>query len=335
MHYAYPNFTPLFFALLAAISFYIWSMKRRRALLERFAERGLIAALAPTASRRRKIFKASLQAFSLALILLAFARPQRGFEWEEVKRSGLDILIAMDVSRSMLAKDMKPNRLERSKYAVKDLVKRLSGDRIGLIAFAGTSFLQCPLTIDYNGFLLALDDLNVGTIPRGGSSLSSAMEEALKAFRGPEKKYKVLILISDGEELEGDAIARVAEAEKTGVKIYAVGVGTKEGDLIPIIGETGQRAYAADRRGNTVKTALNEELLKRIAISTGGSYVRATQADFGLTLLYDKSISKLEKREIESKMKKRYRERFQLPLAIAIAILFIEPLISDRKMVSA
>src|SRR3989338_1044724 len=125
----------------------------------------------------------------------------------------------MDVSKSMLAKDMKPNRLERSKYAVKDLLKRLSGDRIGLIAFAGTSFLQCPLTIDYNGFLLALDDLAVGTIPRGGSSLSSAMEEALKAFTGPEKKYKVLILISDGEELEGDAIARAAEAEKAGIKI--------------------------------------------------------------------------------------------------------------------
>ena len=208
------------------------------------------------------------------------------------------------------------------------------------------------MTIDYNGFLLALDDLAVGTIPRGGSSLSSAMDESLKAFsagsgsamhgimsglggKGPEKKYKVLILISDGEELEGDAVARAAEAEKAGIKIYAVGVGTKDGDLIPIIDETGQRAYAADRQGNAMKTALNEELLKSIAISTGGSYVRATQADFGLTLLYDKSISKLEKREIESKMKKRYRERFQLPLAIAIAILFIEPLISDRKMVSA
>lgn len=330
-HYAYPNFTLLFFALFALISFSIWAMRRRSALLEKFAEKNLLAALVPTMSGRRKAFAASLTLIAAALILLALARPQWGFEWEEVKRSGLDIMIAMDASKSMLAKDMKPNRLERSKYAVKDLLKKLKGDRIGLIAFAGTAFLQCPLTIDYNGFLLALDDLNVGIIPRGGSSIASAIEEALEALKGPEKKYKALVIISDGEELEGDAIVKAAEAEKAGIKIYAVGVGTAEGDIIPVIDETGQRAYITDSEGNVVKTALNEELLKRIAISTGGSYVRATQSDFGLTLLYDKQISKLEKRDIESKMKKRYQERFQIPLAIAIAILFLEPLISDRK----
>jgi Ca-activated chloride channel family protein len=231
----------------------------------------------------------------------------------------------------MLATDVKPNRLERSKFAVKDLIKKLNSDRVGLIAFAGTAFLQCPLTIDYNGFLLALDDLSTMTIPRGSTSLYAAIKEALDAFKGPEKKYKVLVLITDGEELEGDAMKIAATARDAGIKIYCVGVGTADGELIPVIGEDGERAYLADRGGKTVKTRLNEDLLKKIAISTGGSYVRATQNEFGLTLLYDKSISKLEKRDIEANIEKNYTERFQIFLAIAVIILLIEPLIAERK----
>ena len=300
-------------------------------LTEKFAERNLIEGIAPSVSVRRRIFKIAIVISASLFSLLAFMRPQWGFEWEEVKRSGLDILIAIDVSKSMLATDVRPNRLERSKFAVKDLIKKLNGDRIGLIAFAGTAFLQCPLTIDYNGFLLALDDISTGTIPRGGTSISNAIREAINTFKGPEKKYKVLVIITDGEELEGDALKAANEASAAGIKIYAVGVGTSEGELIQALDEHGQRVYLADREGRVVKTKLNEELLKRIAISTGGSYVRATQAEFGLTLLYDKSISRLEKRDIEARMKKRYEERFQIFLSIAIAVLFIEPLIAGRK----
>lgn len=306
-------------------------MRRRRALAERFAERGLISAMAPSVSVRRRIFKTALLILASSFILLAFMRPQWGFEWEEVKKSGLDILIAIDVSKSMLATDVKPNRLERSKFAVKDLVRKLSGDRLGLVAFAGTAFLQCPLTIDYNGFLLALDDLTTSAIPRGGTSISNAIREAMNTFKGPEKKYKVLVIITDGEDHEGDALKMAEEASKAGIKIYAVGVGTSEGEVIQVPDERGQRAYMADKKGNVVKTKLNEELLKKIAISTGGSYVHATQAEFGLALLYDKSISRLEKRDIEAKMKKRYEERFQIFLSLAIALLFIEPLIAERK----
>jgi Ca-activated chloride channel family protein len=248
-----------------------------------------------------------------------------------LKRTGLDILVAIDVSKSMLARDVKPNRLERSKLAVKDLVKKLNGDRIGLIAFAGTAFLQCPLTIDYNGFLLTLDDLNTETIPRPGTSISGAIREAVDTLKGADKKFKVLVLITDGEELEGSAMNAAAEAAQQGVRIYCVGVGSADGELIPAIDEQGQKAYLADKQGQVVKTRLNEELLKRVAVATGGSYVHATQSDFGLILLYDKVISKLEKRELESKMKRNYKERYQIFLALAVALLLLESLFSERK----
>lgn len=346
MHYANPLFHLLFSFGLILIIFFTWSMKRRSRLVENFVERDLVNTITPSVSIRRKVFKISALILAILLSLFALMRPQWGFEWEEVKRTGLDILIAMDVSKSMLAMDVKPNRLERSKFAVKDLIKKLNGDRLGLIAFAGTSFLQCPLTIDYNGFILALDDISTNTIPRSGTSISSAIKEAMNTFSassgsafggkgGREAKYKVLVIVTDGEELEGDAMNAASEASKLGIKIYCVGVGTSEGELIQVIDEYGQRGYLVDRSGNVVKTKLNEELLKRIAISTGGSYVRATKSEFGLTLLYDKSISRLEKRELETKMKKRYEERFQIFLAFAVFLLFLEPLLAARKRLVA
>ncbi len=335
MHYANPQYALLIISsMLILFIFYVWAMRRRKALLKRFADKNLIDQIAPSVSVRRKVIKIMMLMTAVGLSLVALARPQWGFEWEEVKRSGLDMMIAIDVSRSMLSKDVKPNRLERSKFAVKDLVKKLNGDRVGLIAFAGTAFLQCPLTIDYNGFLLTLDDLSTNTIPRGGTSIASAINEAVNTLKGPDKKYKILVIITDGEQLEGDAVKAAEEAARLGMKIYCVGVGTSEGDLIPQVDEYGQTGYLADRGGKVVKTKLNEEVLKQIAIMTGGNYVRATQSEFGLALLYDKSISKLEKRDIESKMKKHYHERFQIFLAFALALLFIEPLISERKRVA-
>ncbi|MFA5500161.1 MAG: VWA domain-containing protein [Candidatus Omnitrophota bacterium] len=321
----------LIFAAFFVIVFYVWAMKRRESLMERFADKNMLGGITPTVSMARKVWKMVLTGSAFLLCIFALARPQWGFEWQEIKRTGLDLLIAIDVSKSMLARDVKPNRLERTKLAVKDLVKKLNGDRVGLIAFAGTAFLQCPLTIDYNGFLLALDDVNTETIPRPGTSISGAIKEGINAFKGPEKKFKVFILITDGEDLEGDAMKAANEAAQAGIRIYCIGVGTGEGDLIPAIDERGQRVYMADRAGQAVKTRLNEDLLKKIAVATGGSYVHATQSDFGLILLYDKVISKLEKHDLETKMKKHYKERYQIFLGIAIALLLIESLFSERK----
>ena len=335
MNYANPNYFSLILASIAVlVIFYIWAARRRKTLVERFAQKNLIGEITPSMSRAKKAVKAVLIITAISLALYALARPQWGFEWEETKRSGLDILIAIDVSKSMLATDVKPNRLERSKFAVRDVMKKLNGDRIGLIAFAGASFIQCPLTIDYNGFMLALDDLSPATIPRGGTSIASAIREATGIFKGGDKKYKVLVIITDGEELEDDALKAAAQAASLGIKIYCIGVGTAEGELIPVVDEYGSRAYLADRQGKAVKTKLNEELLKRIAIATGGSYVRASQGEFVLSLLYDQSISKLEKHDVESKLTKHYEERFQYFLSVALLLLLLEPLIAGRKRVA-
>ena len=231
----------------------------------------------------------------------------------------------------MLAEDVKPNRLERSKLAIKDMVAKLKGDRIGLIAFAGSAFLQCPLTVDYGGFALALDDVDVTTIPRGGTSISSAIREAMTSFSGGVNKYKVLIIITDGEDHEGDPVAAAKEAQRQGMKIYCIGIGSKEGELIPIRDEKGKLQFLKDQSGNTVKTQLNEKILEEIALITGGSYVRATSAEFGLDLIYEQKLSQMEKREIESKMRKSYEERFQIPLAVSFILLFLEPFITNRK----
>jgi Ca-activated chloride channel homolog len=332
MHFANTNYLSMsLYAVILIAAFYLWVGRRRKVMARRFADKKLIAGLTPSASAARRLVKTFFISAAIVLCLLALARPQWGFDWQEVKVTGVDILIAIDVSKSMLATDVKPNRLERSKFAVKDLIKKLNGDRIGLIAFAGTAFTQCPLTIDYNGFMLALDDMGVGTIPRGGTSIAAAIDEAMKDFSGADKKYKVLVIITDGEELEGNALTSAQEAARSGMKIYCVGVGSAEGEIIPATADSGERGYLTDTQGNVVKTKLNEDLLKRIAIATGGSYVRATQSEFGLTLLYDRSISKLEKRDLESKMKKQYHEHFQVLLAIAALLLFIEPLASERS----
>jgi len=231
----------------------------------------------------------------------------------------------------MLANDVKPNRLERSKLAIKDLIRKLKGDRIGLIAFSGTAFLQCPLTIDYSGFLLALNDLSVGTIPRGGTSISSAIKMALKSFEGGQRGQNVLIIITDGEDHEGDAAGLARKAEKEGVKIFCIGIGTAQGELIPLVDESGEKSFLKDRQGNVVKSRLNERILGQIALTTGGAYVRSRGAEFGLDLIYEQKLSRMEKKEIKARMAKRYHQRFQLPLAIALILLTIEPLINDKK----
>ncbi len=343
MHYADPKYiTAMIIFTAAAALFFLWAMRRRRKLVNRFAEKSLVGSIAPAVSIERKVIKAVMLVTALALLIFSLARPQWGFEWKETKFKGLDMLLAVDVSKSMLATDVRPNRLERVKFGIKDLVRKLNGDRVGLVAFAGTAFLQCPLTIDYNGFLLTLDDLGINTIPRGGTNISSAIKTAIDIFSAKsvlapkdtgaqDKLNRVLILVTDGDDLEGDPMKAAAEAAKRGIKIYCVGVGTFDGALIPASDEQGARGWVADKSGNVVKTNLNEDLLKNIAISTGGSYIRAAQSDFGLVLLYDKSISKLEKREIEGKANRQYRERFMYFLGVALLLLIAEPFISEKK----
>jgi Ca-activated chloride channel homolog len=331
MRFAAANFAFGFFIILALILFYFWVTKLRKAALEKFAQKELLANLLSAVDYRMRFLKISLIVLAILFSIFALLRPQWGFHWEEVKRKGVDILIALDTSKSMLTEDVLPNRFQRSKLAIKDLVRDLKGDRIGLIAFAGNAFLQCPLTVDYGGFLLSLDNTDTEAIPKGGTSISSAIKEALRSYAGGQKKYKVLVIITDGEDHEGDPVAITEEAKKEGISIYCIGIGTKEGDLIPIMDETGQKAYLKDTQGNVVKSRLDEIILQKIALNTGGVYVRATNVEFGLDLIYRDRIAKMEKRDLQAKMNKHYEERFQVFLWIALFLLVIEPLISEKR----
>jgi len=236
-------------------------------------------------------------------------------------------VVALDTSRSMLATDIKPNRLARAKLAVQDLLTQMKGDRVGLVAFAGGAFVQCPLTLDYGVFLQSLEALEVGIIPKGGTSLAEAIDASLEAFEGRQGKHQVLVLITDGEDHEGKIKEATAHATERGLKIYTVGIGTGEGELIP--GASG--GFQKDRSGQVVKSRLGENDLKQIAVDTGGVYLQATGPSFGLAELYRDYISTMEKRELGSTLERRYEHRFQIPLAIAFVLLLVEQVVGDRK----
>ncbi|MDD5771347.1 MAG: VWA domain-containing protein [Candidatus Omnitrophica bacterium] len=331
MRFAAANFAFAFIIIAVLILFYFWAAKLRKAALEKFCQRELLSELLSGMDYKRRILKDVLMVLAVALMLFALMRPQWGFHWEEVKRKGVDILIALDTSKSMLAEDVKPSRFERSKLAIRDLVRNLKGDRIGLIAFSGSAFLQCPLTLDYGGFLLSLDNTGIDTIPKGGTSITSAIREAIRSYKGAQKKYKALVIITDGEDHEGDPLQAAEEAKKEGIRIFCIGIGTREGELIPVTDESGQKAFLKDTRGNVVKSRLDETVLQKIAINTGGVYVRATNAQFGLDLIYREKISRMEKRELEAKMNKHYEERFQIFLWFALVALIGGYFISDKR----
>lgn len=331
MRLAFPEAVYLFWLVIALAGFYFWANLKRKKILEAFASKNLLSELIASFDARKFKLKQVLIVISAALMIFALSRPQWGFKWQEIKRKGLDIMVAVDVSKSMLAEDVKPNRLERAKLALRDFVKYLKGDRIGLIAFAGSAFVQCPLTVDYNGFLLSVEALDINAIPKGGTFISGAIQEAVKSYEGGLKKYEVLIIITDGEDHEGDPVGAAQLAKKEGVKIFCIGIGTNEGELIPITDENSNKSFLKDNSGNVVKSRLDEAVLQKIALATGGSFVRSSSNEFGLNLIYKEKLSEMEKRELESKMAKQYEERFQIFLFLAFLFLAGEFLTSDRK----
>jgi len=333
MHFARPEIltwlwlVPLVWGLLK------WLSYRQEKVLRRFVSDPLVPVIS-LFDRRAAGFKRLFLVLALFFSLLALARPQWGYEIREIKRRGLDILIVLDASRSMLTEDVKPNRFERAKLAVKDLLRKLSGDRIGLIAFAGDAFLACPLTVDYAGYLLSLNDLDTTSVPRGGTNISRAIQEAIKEYDNTPSKFKTVIMITDGENLEDDPMPWVEKARQKGIKIYTVGIGTQGGELIRTQDNLGRDTFVKDEADNFVKSRLNEKLLQDIALKTGGAYVHAAGAVMGLDLIYDRDLSKLERRDIGvSKMSRDYFERFQIPLGIALVFLCLETFWSQRRRV--
>ena len=331
MHFAQLNMLVWLWVAMSLGVFLFWANRNHRKAVSRFTQEHLVKDIAFCLEPKKALTKNILLIIIVLLSVLALIRPQWGFQWQEVKRQGIDIIVVVDTSKSMLTQDVKPNRLERTKFAIQDLLQKLKGDRIGLIAFSGESFLICPLTVDYGGFQISLKDLGVDTVPRGGTNVARAIEAAIKDYDKTSSEHKAVIIITDGDDLEGDPIVAAKKAKEKGIKIYCVGIGSTEGELIQIRNERGELVFLKDNNGNFVKSRLNEGLLKQIALITGGIYVKASGSKFGLDLIYERELSKLEKREIEAKMEKKYFERFQFPLGLAALLLVIETCLTRRK----
>lgn len=313
--------------------FLLYAFRAKRKAMAIFGNPKLMAILADSVSRKRRVWKAILILLATTFLILALARPQWGAKMKTVKREGQDILIALDVSTSMLAEDIKPNRLEKAKHAIASLIDQFRGDRVGLIAFSGKAFVQCPLTLDYGAVKMFLNAMDPEVIPVPGTAIEEAILKAVESFPKTERKHKVLILITDGEDHGGDPLRAAKAASNEGVVIYTVGIGTPEGVPIPIKDERGNPiGFKKTREGEVVMTKLDEITLEKIALETGGKYYRASPSEMELKKIYD-DILKMEKKTLESKEFEQYEERFQSLLGIALFCLALELLISDRRKV--
>ena len=307
--------------------------RRQRAALTTFASSHLVDLLTRSVSFGRRKLKHALVITGVACLFVALARPQAGYRWEETHRKGLDILFAVDTSKSMLTQDVKPDRLTRAKLAVNDLVDKLDGDSVGLIAFAGNAFLESPVTLDYDAFRESLNALDTSVIPRGGTDIARAIAEAQAAFHIENNHDKILVLVTDGEDLEGNAISAAEAAAKDGVKIFTVGVGTSNGELIPVPTENGGTAFVKDEAGQFVKSRLDETMLKKIAAVAGGMYQPLGQQGQGLTAIYSQGLAPFKRHDLVARQHRVYLEQFQWPLLVALVCFLAEFLIGTRKRV--
>ena len=322
IRYGNLNFLYLFVLVVALGVLLIWSFHRRRRLLEQFAGEKLIERLATDLSRREYKVNAVLLLLGMSFIVVSLIEPKWGYHIEQVKRRGVDIVVAIDTSRSMLAEDVKPNRLGYAKREIMDLLNVLEGDRIGIVAFAGTAFAECPLTLDYAFARMVLNDIDTSTIPQGGTALAGAIQKSLEAFQDPLKKYKSIIILTDGEDHEGWVDQAVAFAKDRGVKIFVVGVGDTEGAFIPIEGERGDRAYIRED-GEPVVSKLNTEMLEEIAVTSGGAYLQGGGPRSALQEIYQNHIAAMEKKELGAGEIKRYENRYQIPLVLGTVLIIL------------
>ena len=309
--------------------------QRGIARLREFVSPRLLPQLAATVNRSRRVFRFALLMLGLALAIVSLARPQWGYIYEDVKRKGLDLLFAVDTSRSMLSNDVQPNRLERVKLAAQDLVNQLQGDRVGLIAFAGRAFLQAPLTIDYEAEVESINDLDTKTIPEGGTNISEAINLALNTFGKSAAGNRALIIFTDGEELSGDAAKVAKTAAEAGVRIFTVGVGTPQGSLIPVTSDDGGTAFVKDSAGQVVKSKLDEKRLREIAQATGGFYLHLDDGPRTMSQLYAQGLANMKAADIDARLGQRPIERYEWPLGAAILALTMSILIGERKRVRA
>jgi Ca-activated chloride channel homolog len=331
MHFARPGYLNLLWLVPVLAAFFLLMLRDRRRRLERLIAPPLLTQLTTEYSRVRSYLRVLLLIGTFTCGIVALARPQWGARLETVRRRGVDIMVALDTSYSMNAEDVAPTRLAKAKGEIRALLSRLKGDRIGLLSFAGTALVQCPLTLDYGAAALFLDMANTEIIPEPGTSLAAAITAANSSFIAKERKYKTLVLLTDGEDLEGQVDDAVEKAKESGIIIYTIGIGTPEGKPIPVRDAQGNIVeYRKDPGGQVVVSSLDERGLARIAEATGGRYYRATTSESELDALYS-DISQLEKKELESRLFQNYEDQFQYPLGLALLFLAAECWMSERR----
>ncbi|HDO27455.1 MAG TPA: VWA domain-containing protein [Bacteroidetes bacterium] len=316
---------PLFF-----LFFWLYNNWKRKAR-KRFGDERTIKTLMPNASDSKSGLKFFMIILAYIFLIVGISDPQIGSKLEKVKREGIDLMLTLDVSNSMLAEDIKPNRLERAKMAISNLIDKLQGDRIGIVIFAGHAYKQLPLTTDYSAARLFLSAVNTKIVPTQGTAIGAAIDMAAESFDKNNKHNKAIVVITDGENHEDNAVAAAKKAAKKGIRVFTIGMGLPEGAPIPVFNDYGvQTGFKKDRSGKTVITKLNEDMLRQIAAAGNGAYARANNSSTGLKKIFN-DINQIEKKEIETKQFTDYVHRFQIYLFIALVLLVIEVLISNRK----
>lgn len=323
---------PYWFGALAILPplvfLFVANERRRKTLLHRIVAPRLLGQLAGSSSPERRRLRFGILLLGIAAIITSLAGPRYGYTLEQSKRSGRDIFIAIDTSKSMMSVDVAPNRLARAKLAAQDLIGQLQGDRVGVLAFAGDAFLQTPLTIDYNAASDSVNDLDTDTIPRGGTNIASVINEAAKAFGKGESDERALVLFTDGEELSADGVAAARE-QAGNFRIFTVGVGTAQGSLIPVTGDDG--AYAKDPNGEIVKSKLDETRLNEIATAAGGFYTHLQNGPEDMKKIVQDGLGKMKEHDIDARTSRRPIERYQWPLGAGLALIFASMFISERR----
>lgn len=329
--FAHSEYLNLLYLIPVLVALIWYANSRQLKLMSKFAGKSLHKVLSPFRSGTKLWTKSVLFLTALTLLILALANPQVGSKIEEVKQVGIDVFIALDVSLSMTAEDIKPSRLEKAKFEISKLINRLRGDRIGLIVFSGNAYVQFPLTTDYAAANLFLSAVDISSVPQPGTAIGPAVEMALSSFRKDEETQKAIIIITDGEDHEGDLSTVVQKANENGVGIYAIGLGSPSGVPIPVYSESGrQTGYKKDRQGNVVLTKLDETTLQELTRDGNGKYYRATNSSDELEKIYN-DLSKIEKTEYGATRITEYEDRFYWFLIPGILLLFAESLISLRK----
>jgi Ca-activated chloride channel family protein len=327
-HIEYLNFLFGIPVLILGIIFYNrWKKKS----LSLFGDSKLLKELMHSYSKGRTQIKNVFTILIFTLLIIGIANPQIGTKMEEVKREGVDLMIAIDLSNSMLAEDIKPNRLEKSKLAISRLIDKLEGDRIGLIVFAGEAYVQLPITTDYSAAKLFLSTVNTNIVPTQGTEIAKAIDLSVQSFDMENAQNKAIIIITDGESHDEKAIESAQQAQELGVFVHTLGMGLRKGGPIPIYNKYGnQTGYRKDREGNTVVSKLNENLLQEIASTGLGIYVRANNSKAGLSTLFAE-INKMEKKEIGTMVFTEYKDRFQLFIGFALLLLLADLMLLNRK----